>query len=86
MKRKKPISIAIFILVCTGCAMMAAQQNHETHKAISPHHHDTSRHNCAACHTLSKAEAEALLQSFGAVKDVRPAPVKGLYEVIPNVA
>jgi thiol:disulfide interchange protein DsbC len=76
------MSIALFILVCAGCAMMAAKQPHETQKVTSPHHHDAGQHNCSACHTLSKAEAETLLHRFGVVKDVRPAPVKGLYEVI----
>jgi thiol:disulfide interchange protein DsbC len=81
MKRKIPIIIALVILLCAGCAMMASNYR-ETQKAPPPHHHDAARHNCAACHSLSKAEAETLLKNFGEVKDVKPAPVKGLYEVI----
>lgn len=79
MNRETPV-VVIFVLLCAGCAMMASR-HHETQKATAPHHHDAARHNCAACHTLSKAEAETLLNHFGEVKDVRPAPVKGLFEV-----
>jgi thiol:disulfide interchange protein DsbC len=79
MKRKIPVAVACFLL-CAGCAMMASR-HHETQKVASAHHHDAAQHNCAACHTLSKAEAETLLENFGVVKDVKLAPVKGLYEV-----
>jgi len=34
---------------------------------------------CAKCHTLSPAEAKAILKDLGDVKDVRMAPVKGLW-------
>lgn len=78
MNRKIPVVVQC-ILLCAGCAMAAAK-HHETPQEISPHH-DAARHNCATCHSLSKAEAETLLKKFGEVKDVKMAPVKGLYEV-----
>jgi thiol:disulfide interchange protein DsbC len=81
MKRKIPLIITVFIILCAGCTLFAAKQHHEAQQAASPQHHDAVQHNCAACHTLSKAEAETLLSRFGVVKDVRPSPVKGLYEV-----
>jgi hypothetical protein len=77
----KILVAVICILLYAACAIVASK-HHETQKAASAHHHDSARHNCAACHTLSRAEAESLLDRFGTVKDVRPAPVKGLYEVI----
>lgn len=72
--------IVLFILLSAGCAMIASK-HHETQKVPSPHHHDEAQHNCAACHSLSKEEAKTLLNNFGEVTDVKPAPVKGLYEV-----
>lgn len=38
-------------------------------------------HNCAACHSLSKEEAGAVLKDLGTVKDVKMSPIKGLYEI-----
>jgi len=38
-------------------------------------------HSCASCHTLSRQEATTLLHDLGEVKEVKLAPVKGLYEV-----
>lgn len=38
-------------------------------------------HNCAACHSLSKEEAGAILKDLGTVKDLKMSPIKGLYEV-----
>ena len=38
-------------------------------------------HSCSSCHTLSRQEATTLLHDLGEVKDVKLAPVKGLYEV-----
>lgn len=40
-----------------------------------------ARHDCGSCHSFTKNEAENLLKDFGEVQDVKPAPVKGLYEV-----
>ncbi|MGD9247575.1 MAG: DsbC family protein [Desulfobacteraceae bacterium] len=78
MIRKIPV-IILSILLCAGCAMMASK--HGTQKTIPPHHYDETQHNCATCHSLSKEEAKTLLNQFGEVKDVKLAPVKGLYEV-----
>lgn len=36
---------------------------------------------CASCHSITLQEASGLLKGIGAVKDVKPAPVRGLYEV-----
>jgi thiol:disulfide interchange protein DsbC len=72
--------LVLFILLSAGCAMIASKHN-ETQKGLSPHQYDKAHHNCAACHSLSKAEAKILLKNFGEVKDIKPAPVKGLYEV-----
>jgi thiol:disulfide interchange protein DsbC len=38
-------------------------------------------HSCSSCHTLSRQEAATLLHDLGEVKDVKLAPVKGLFEV-----
>jgi thiol:disulfide interchange protein DsbC len=38
-------------------------------------------HNCASCHTLSKEEAGTIFKGLGEVTEVKPSPVKGLYEV-----
>jgi thiol:disulfide interchange protein DsbC len=38
--------------------------------------------DCVSCHSLGKAEASSLLKDLGSVKDVKPAPVRGLYEVV----
>jgi thiol:disulfide interchange protein DsbC len=72
--------IVLFILLGAGCAMIASKHQ-ETQKELSPHHHDEAHHNCATCHSLSKEEAKTLLKNFGEVKDIKPAPVKGLYEI-----
>ncbi len=77
---RKISAIVLFILLCVGCAMIASKHQ-ETQKVASPHHHDPAQHNCAACHSISKEEAGILLNHFGEVKDVKLAPVKGLYEV-----
>ena len=37
--------------------------------------------DCASCHSLTLQEAGKLLKEIGPVKDVKPAPVRGLYEV-----
>jgi thiol:disulfide interchange protein DsbC len=37
--------------------------------------------DCASCHTLSLTEAGGLLKDVGVVKEVKPAPVRGLYQV-----
>jgi thiol:disulfide interchange protein DsbC len=79
MTRKISV-IVLFILLGAGCTMIASK-HHKTQKALSPHHHDEAHHNCAACHSLSKEEAKILLKNFGEVKDIKQAPVKGLYEV-----
>lgn len=36
---------------------------------------------CASCHSITVQEAGTLLKGIGVVKDVKPAPVRGLYEV-----
>lgn len=77
---KKSVVIVFFVLLSVGCAMIASK-HHETQKALSPHQHDEAHHNCTTCHTLSKEEAKTLLKNFGEVEDIKPAPVKGLYEV-----
>jgi thiol:disulfide interchange protein DsbC len=77
---KKIAATVLFILLGAGCAMIASK-HHETQKALSPHHHDEAHHNCASCHSLSKEEAKTLLKNFGEVKDIKTAPVKGLYEI-----
>jgi thiol:disulfide interchange protein DsbC len=38
--------------------------------------------DCASCHSLTKPEATTLLKDLGSVKEVKPAPVRGLYEVV----
>lgn len=72
--------IVLFILLSAGCKVIASKP-HETQKVLSPHHHDEAHHSCATCHSLSTEEAKTLLNNFGEVKDVKLAPVKGLYEV-----
>jgi thiol:disulfide interchange protein DsbC len=37
--------------------------------------------DCASCHSITVQEAGALLKEIGVVKSVKPAPVRGLYEV-----
>ncbi|QWV92035.1 DsbC family protein [Geomonas oryzisoli] len=37
--------------------------------------------DCASCHSITLQEATGLLKDIGPVKDVKPAPVRGLYEV-----
>jgi len=37
--------------------------------------------DCASCHTISLKEASGLLKELGVVKTIKPAPVRGLYEV-----
>ncbi len=37
--------------------------------------------DCASCHSITIQEASGLLKEIGSVKDVKPAPVRGLYEV-----
>ncbi|MBJ6749608.1 DsbC family protein [Geomonas anaerohicana] len=37
--------------------------------------------DCASCHSITLQEASTLLKAIGPVKDVKPAPVRGLYEV-----
>jgi len=37
--------------------------------------------DCASCHAISLQEAGTLLKDIGTVKAVKPAPVRGLYEV-----
>lgn len=77
----KRISVIVIILfLCVGCAVIASK-HHDTQKVASTHLHDTACHNCAACHSLSKAEAGNLLKQFGQVQEVKLSPVKGLYEV-----
>ena len=37
--------------------------------------------DCASCHAISLQEANGLLKNIGTVKDIKPAAVRGLYEV-----
>ena len=37
--------------------------------------------DCASCHSITVQEASGLLKEIGVVKAVKPAPVRGLYEV-----
>jgi len=37
--------------------------------------------DCTSCHTLSLQEARGLLKEMGEVASVKPAPVRGLYEI-----
>jgi len=37
--------------------------------------------DCNSCHSITLQEANALLKEIGPVKEVKPAPVRGLYEV-----
>ena len=37
--------------------------------------------DCASCHSLSLQEAKGLLKEMGEVTSVKPAPVRGLYEI-----
>ncbi|WP_224981721.1 DsbC family protein [Geomonas agri] len=37
--------------------------------------------DCASCHSITLQEASGLLKEIGPVKDVKPAPVRGLYEI-----
>lgn len=77
----KSISVVVIILfLFGGCAQMASK-HHDTRKVASSHFHDAAYHNCAACHSLSKAEAGDLLKQFGQVQEVKLSPVKGLYEI-----
>jgi thiol:disulfide interchange protein DsbC len=38
--------------------------------------------DCASCHSLTQAEASTLLKDLGSVKEVKAAPVRGLWEVV----
>lgn len=38
--------------------------------------------DCASCHALTQPEASVLLKEVGSVKEVKPAPVRGLWEVV----
>lgn len=79
MNRRMSV-IVLLVLLCAGCQKIESK-HHEMQKVASLDHHDAAQHDCAACHSLSNAEAETLLKNFGEVKDVKLAPVKGLYEV-----
>lgn len=37
--------------------------------------------DCASCHSITVQEAGTLLKQIGVVKGVKPAPVRGLYEI-----
>jgi thiol:disulfide interchange protein DsbC len=79
MIKKISVVVSIFLL-CGGCAVIASK-HHDTQKVASTHRYDAAYHNCAACHSLSKAEAGNLLKQFGQVQEVKLSPIKGLYEV-----
>lgn len=77
----KNISAAVILILVWGGITVSASKNQQTPKAAVAHHHDATQHNCAACHRLTKEQAQELLKEFGQVKEVKLAPVKGLYEV-----
>ena len=53
--------------------------------ALAPHAFAMSGNgcggDCASCHSITLQEANGLLKEIGVVKAVKPAPVRGLYEV-----
>jgi thiol:disulfide interchange protein DsbC len=66
--------IVIFMMLCGGCAMTASKHQ-ETKKFAAARPYDADHH------ALTTAEAGKLLKHFGKVTGVKPAPIKGLYEV-----
>jgi len=75
--------MAIVVLLSIGAADAvsgsAAKQSKKKAPGSSPS--KAMIHNCASCHTLSRAEATSIFKGLGDVKEVKMSPVKGLYEV-----
>jgi len=66
-----PVSRAIFFLLALAFAVPSAF-------AMSG---EGCGGDCASCHTLSLKEAKVILKEMGEVTSVKPAPVRGLYEI-----
>ena len=78
------LSLLALILLTMGVSFAAAKKTpakKASQKKTVKQQDSHAIHDCAACHIFSKDEAATLLKDFGEVKDVKLAPVKGLYEV-----
>lgn len=74
--------LSAVLLVGAGITAAAAKKSTKNdRKEPVKHAEGPARHDCGSCHSFTKSDAGALLNDFGEVRDVKPAPVKGLYEV-----
>lgn len=78
------LSLLVLVLLAIGASSAATKKapvKKASQKKSIKQQDCPAIHDCASCHTFSKDEAATLLKEFGAVQDVKLAPVKGLYEV-----
>ncbi|WP_168205942.1 DsbC family protein [Geobacter sp. FeAm09] len=62
-------AVAAFITLCTSPLFAMDKAGHSS--------------DCTSCHTLSNTEAAELLKATGGtVKSIKPAPIKGMFEVL----
>ncbi len=84
MKKALCCLLGILVVFMIGVGITSATAKNtgqENRKVLAGQPDCPAIHDCGSCHSFSKSEAGALLKEFGEVREVKPAPVKGLYEV-----
>jgi len=73
--------VLLIVMVMVGVGAYEAFPGSAAKKSARKAPAPAMSHDCASCHSLSKEEAGVILKELGTVKEVKMAPVKGLYEV-----
>lgn len=81
--KRIPVILTLIFLVAGGAydAFSASSTEKPANRSSSPSPATSSMSHDASSHALTRQDVSALLKDIGDVVDIKPSPVKGLYEV-----
>lgn len=81
--KRIPVILTLIVFVAGGAydAFSASSTEKPANRSSSPSPATSSMSHDASSHALTRQDVSALLKDIGDVVDIKPSPVKGLYEV-----
>lgn len=82
--KRIPVILTLIFLVAVGAydAFSASSTEKPANRSSSSSPaFSSANHDCASSHSINRQDSSALLKDIGEVVDIKPSPVKGLYEV-----